>query len=253
MLDTVAAWTNPGRFVFYVDGSYSAAVPAGDYELFVWKGPEYRLGKRRIRLAPGSTHLEELRLERWLDLPAAGWYSGDAHIHIGRAGPGANARVLAYTRAEDIHVANLLQMGTVASADNFAQYAFGPAGLHVDGTHALVPGQESPRSSHRGHTIGLNARNLAWSREGYFVYDRAAERIRAEGGLYGYAHVALDTFNLRYGLAIDVPLGIVDFLEVLQMGLLDTRYLYDFLNLGFRVLPAAGSDYPYIDIAGTER
>lgn len=253
MLDVVDAWANPGRFVFYVDGSYSAEVPAGEYALFIWKGPEYRLATRRVSVRPGRTSRERVQLQRWRDLPAEGWYSGDGHIHIARPGPEANPATLAFTRAEDVHVANLLQMSNVASKDNFVQYAFGPEGQFREHEHALLSGQESPRSSQLGHTIGLNTRSMIWSREDYFLYDRVGHRVRAEGGMWGYAHVAIDTFNLRNGLALDVPAGVVDFLEILQMGTLDTRYFYDFLNLGYRLLPAAGSDYPYIDIAGTER
>ena len=86
------------------------------------------------------------------------------------------------------------------------------------------------------------------------MYHKTADRIHDDGGLFGYAHVALaNVFNLDRGLALDVPLGRVDFVEVLQMGLLNTQHLYNFLNLGYKLLPAAGSDYPYIHIAGTER
>jgi len=117
----------------------------------------------------------------------------------------------------------------------------------------LVSGQESPRSSHRGHSIGLNANSFVWTDEDYFLYNNIADLIHKDGGLWGYAHVAIDAFNVSYGLALDVPLGVVDFLEILQMGTLNTSYLYDFLNLGYKLLPAAGSDYPFIHIAGSER
>ena len=246
------AWPSKGRFVFYVDGEYEAEVPAGNYTLVLAKGPEYRLSTHAVAIKGGATTAVESQMARWIDMPTRGWLSGDDHIHIGRPDPVKNEMILAYTRAEDVHLSNLLQMANVTTW-HFPQYAFGQHGHFVDKGYALVPGQESPRTSHRGHSIGLNAKRFHWPGDDYFLYDQSANAIRADGGLWGYAHVAFDAFNVAWGLALDVPLGFVDFFEMLQMDAMNTRYLYDFLNMGFRVLPSAGSDYPYIHVAGTER
>ncbi len=253
MLSKISSWPSEGRYVFYVDGAYQAPVPAGSYDLVIYKGPEYRLVHQKVNIEAGKLRSVDIKLQRWKNMPAKGWYSGDAHIHIGRPEPSKNKGVLAFTRAEDIHVSNLLQVSNVGASGYYPQYAFGPEGHFVRSTHALVSGQESPRSSHRGHTIGLNATKYVWSKEDYFIYDNIAKLVHRNGGLWGYAHVAIDSFNVNYGLALDVPLGVVDFIEILQMGSLNTSYLYDFLNLGYKLLPAAGSDYPFIGIAGSER
>jgi hypothetical protein len=52
-----------------------------------------------------------------------------------------------------------------------------------------------------------------------------------------------------------VPFALVDFIEVLQGGRLVTETWYPFLNLGYKVNPAAGSDYPYFgpSLPGAER
>ena len=42
-----------------------------------------------------------------------------------------------------------------------------------------------------------------------------------------------------------MPFGLVDFIEVLQGGRIATEGWYSFLNLGFKVLPAGGADWPY--------
>jgi hypothetical protein len=253
LLNVPRAWPSDGRFVFYVEEAYDAPVPAGEYTLVVYKGPEYRLFTQTIVVPADAATTVDVRLQRYVDMPAGGWYSGDAHIHIARPTPGLNAGILAYTSAEDIHVSNLLQVSNVGERASYPQYAFGADGHYVRRHYSLVSGQESPRSSHRGHTIGLNAKDYVWTQEDYFVYDRIAKGVAAAGGLFGYAHVAIEAFNVHYGLATDVPLGDVAFLEVQQMGFLNTTYLYDFLNLGFRLLPAAGSDYPFIRTAGSER
>ena len=253
LLDSNVFWPGKGRFIFYIDGDYQTQLAAGNYSLVVSKGPEYRILQQKVRIEANQTTELVLELERWIDMPASGWYSGDDHIHISRPDYSENDMILGFTRAEDIHVANLLQMANVATW-HFPQYAFGSEGQFNAGKHTLVPGQESPRTAHLGHTIGLNGQAFYWPEDNYYLYHKTAERIHADGGLFGYAHVALaDVFNLDRGLALDVPLGNVDFVEVLQRGLLNTRHLYNFLNLGYKLLPSAGSDYPYIHIAGTER
>lgn len=246
------AWSQQGRYVFFTDGAYEAQIAPGSYKLFLMKGPEYRVRKVSFSIDAGKTTTVKASLERWIDMPAEGWHSGDDHIHLSRATAAQNATIHTYMRAEDIHVANLLEMGNLAGSA-FRQYAFGEEGRYVRGGYALVPGQESPRTSHRGHSIGLNGKAFHWFGEDYFLYDRVADAIHADGGLWGYAHISTDAFNVRYGLALDVPRGKVDFIEILQFGLMDTTYLYDFLNLGFRLLPSAGSDYPYLHLPGTER
>ena len=52
-----------------------------------------------------------------------------------------------------------------------------------------------------------------------------------------------------------MPFGLVDFIEVLQGGRLNSEIWYTFLNLGYRVLPVAGADFPYFGptLPGVER
>ncbi len=54
------------------------------------------------------------------------------------------------------------------------------------------------------------------------------------------------------GLALDVLLGKVDFVEVLQRNEIVTEVIYRFWNMGFRLTPTAGSDYPYAPIIGND-
>ncbi|QIB66774.1 CehA/McbA family metallohydrolase [Kineobactrum salinum] len=247
-----ASWPEHGRYVFFADGDYKGSLPSGDYELVVMKGPEYRMVRRPFSVEPGQSTVLDVQLARWSDPRADGWLSGDVHIHIGREDANDNAGVLNFMRAEDLRVANLLQMGNLHDS-YFRQYAFGEAGVHREDDYFLVSGQESPRTSHRGHSIGLNTRRFHWPQAEYFFYDRTSDAIREEGGLWGYAHVAIEAFNMHYGLALDVPRGKVDFIEMMQYGVMNTAYFYDFLNMGYRLLPAAGSDYPYIGFPGAER
>lgn len=243
-------WPAGKGYAFYVDGEYEAQVPAGRYQLVVGRGPEFRIHTQEVEIATHGHTRVEVALQRWIDMPKQGWYSGDAHIHIERT-RNANPAIHSLLSAEDIHVANLLQMGNLARY-YFPQYAFGEDGHYLRDNHALVSGQESPRTGHRGHTISLNISRYHDPVD-FFLYHDTAMAVQADGGLFGYAHAIIDAFHVSRGLALDVPMGLVDFLEVLQFSMIDTEFLYDFWNLGFRLAPIAGSDFPYINLPGTER
>ena len=248
---TVTPWPNENRYFFYVDGEYRAELPAGNYQLVLSKGPEYRRIVTDLEVEAGKTSFAAFSFERWIDMPAAGWLSGDDHVHMTRT-PADNAGISAVMQAEDVHVTNLLQMGNPYDT-HFAQYAFGREGRYREGKHSLVSGVEDPRTAVRGHTISLNIAEVYRPADRYLRYEQIFAEYRRQGGMSGYAHVAGRLFNVERGLAIDVPLGAVDFVEVLQDGVLETELWYEFLNLGFRLIPTAGSDFPYLSAPGAER
>ena len=69
-------WPVEGRYAYYVNGDYTAQVPADSYELVVSKGPEYRLHRQRFEVSADNETTVDVELERWMDMPAKGWYSG---------------------------------------------------------------------------------------------------------------------------------------------------------------------------------
>jgi hypothetical protein len=241
----------PSRWMVYADGRYGVAVPPGAYEVIATRGTEYHHLRRRIEVAGSDVAAVELRFERWRDLREEGWWSGDTHVHIAREDGGEQA-ALSVARAEDLHVANLLAMGNLGAA-YFAQPDYGPGGRASREDYNLVSGQEDPRTGRRGHTVHLNIAERARDVDRYFLYHELFARLRAGGSVSGYAHVGSDWFGESAGLALDVPFGIVDVVEVLQAYRLRIHPWYDFLNLGFHLTPIAGSDYPYIDPAGAVR
>lgn len=243
-------WPHANRWSMYVDGRWGSDVAAGTYDVVVMKGPEYRWARRRVHVDIGATHREEIDLARWIDLPAAGWRSGDAHVHVPRGGTDDGA-ILAVARAEDVHVANLLRMGNLTRTA-FEQREFGPGSWAGRDGHHLAAGQEDPRTGRRGHSLHLNVAAPVRDPSRYFLYHETFERLRSDGALTGYAHAGTGWFGELAGLALDVPFGLVDLIEVAQAGL-RTDPWYDFLNLGYRLTPVAGSDWPYINAVGTVR
>ncbi len=245
-------WPSSNRLVFYVDGSYEARLPAGTYELAVTRGPEYQSHRRTIEIRQNETTSVTVPLQRYADLPAGGWFSGDSHVHLARERPEDDA-VWGQIAGEDLYVANLLEMGNVTGT-HFRQPAWGATGRYERDGRVLVSGQEDPRTGQRGHTMHWNIERPVHEPDSFFEYHEIFENTRGQGGVTGYAHLG-ELFNGRRGLALDVPFGLVDFIEVLQGGRLNTEIWYTFLNLGYRVLPVAGADFPYFGptLPGVER
>lgn len=76
--------------IYRADGE-EVRLPPGKFTLYYGRGPEYRVLQRTVVVPPaasgsgsdgGSSALTlDLRLERWVDPSARGFYSGDHHIH----------------------------------------------------------------------------------------------------------------------------------------------------------------------------
>jgi len=63
----------------YVDGTCEVCLPAGTITLEISKGPEYESVVRQITLGAGQISLRTA-LQRWIDLRAEGWFSGDTRV-----------------------------------------------------------------------------------------------------------------------------------------------------------------------------
>ena len=75
--------------IYRADGE-EVLLPPGKFTLQYGRGPEYRALQRPVVVAPDGTvsgrgaaasATLDLRLERWIDPAAHGFYSGDHHIH----------------------------------------------------------------------------------------------------------------------------------------------------------------------------
>jgi len=242
LLDTTA-----GARAFYVDGPVEIDVPPGRYRLVASKGFEYRVASLPIEVGEdGAT--AAVRLERWIDMPSRGWFSADGHLHVSRPHRDLDPLVGRWMAAEDLHVANLLAMGRVGGVAAARQYAFGASGGYREGDTVVAPGQENPRTWVLGHGVVLGAREYLDPGESYLVYQPVWEKARAQGALSGYAHW------FAPGVMIDAPTGLIDFLEVLQVDVPNDSMLYRTWDLGLRIAPTAGTDFPCLeDLPGSVR
>jgi len=250
------AWPVDNRRIFYIDGDYHARLPAGNYDIVISRGMEYRFVRESVKIDADSVSRVDIQLKRWTDMPAKGWYSGDVHLHYGRAHAKDDKNILAHVMAEDLHVSNLLEMGNAVTT-HYRQYNWGVEARYGKDSHYLVPGQEDPRTVRAGHTIHLNLLEPVRFPENYYLYHDVFEAVKKQGGVTGYAHVndgQLSYYNARGGLALDVPFGLVDAVEIMgtpggaKKHPWVTKLWFDLLNLGYKLAPLAGTDYMMVGI-----
>lgn len=244
-----------GTNQFYSTGkSRLVSLPAGSYRLRVYKGFEFQVVERTLRIRAGENLQVTVPLVRWIDMTRQGWYSADDHLHIPRPASSLNPSLSKWMQAEDVRVANLLQMGDSRQFQTTPQYAFGKQSWYHEGDYWLATAQENPRTYIRGHGIVLGADSPIDFPSSYLIYSNFWKEAKRQGALSGYAHYGAAVGGSS-GLAIDLPSGLLNFLEVLQFNVGEQWWAwYEILNTGFRLTPTAGTDYPcFPSYPGCER
>lgn len=241
-LPSVPHWREP--IAHQAKSRFSVDLEPGAYRLSVSRGMEFIPIHKDFNVEPGKPAEYTIRLKRWINLPKLGWYSGDVHVHHPTRKKSHRDFLLSYAEAEDLNVVNVLEMGHHQGTD-FKQLGFGKEFRVIRGNYCLVSGQEDPRSTF-GHIIGLNTTKLARDLSTYDYYDLTFDRIHAQkGALVGFAHFSWNGCNLPRGFPWYVSTEALDFIELLQFAKINGPDYYDYLNLGFRLTAAAGSDIPW--------
>ena len=244
-------WPSVNRNFMYSPGRVSFKLAPGVYRLIASKGPEYLSIEKTIRV-PGEQYQSIIvPMEKVPFDVTQSWLSGDVHIHLERDQKN-NPQVIQLMQAEGLGIGNLLSMSNLDRV-HFKQPAWKDGGFWHQEQVTLVPGTESPRTAFRGHVLSLNVDSARHKTSDYLLYHKYLEFYAASGGISGYAHIGSEEFNGSWGLALDVPTGLVDFAEIMQNSQLRTGLWYEHLNIGHRLSPAAGSDFPYFDQPGAVR
>ena len=248
----------PGRLrgdYWCVPGPFEMALPHGEWEIAIRRGLEHLPLFDTITLKPGETAERTYRPRRWVDMRKLGWFSGDDHVHFRLLSDEDAQRLMTWVQAEDLYLANVVEMGDI-NRTWFRQRGFGREHRVVSAHHVLSPGQECPRTGARfrlGHVLAMNTTSLVRNLDRYYLYDWMFDRVHRQGGLTGYAHVYRTYPQLHRDMSINVPKNKVDFLELMQVGILGTNLYYEFLDLGFKLTAAAGSDVPFAGTVGEVR
>ncbi len=247
---------------FHTDGSSMVTVPAGRVTVEVSRGPEYKVWRREVD-ASGTSKAVRVVLRRLANLPAAGWYSGDLHVHMNYGGAYRNTpRQLArQARAEDLHVVENLIVNKEGRIPDIGYFTGLPD--PVSSGETIIVHDQEYHTSYWGH-IGLLGLRRNILLPGYAAYVNTAaaslfptnaavmDLAREQGAITGYVHPfdahpdPADTAKpLTHELPVDVALGKVDYYEAL--GFVDdymatARVWYRLLNCGFRLPAGAGTD-----------
>ncbi|HET9372013.1 MAG TPA: CehA/McbA family metallohydrolase [Vicinamibacterales bacterium] len=244
---------------FHTSGEFEVEVPAGQTEITVLRGFERNPMRSAVDIRSGQTTTVTLSLNRLVDMPAQGWYSGDTHahdLHQGRFGL-THPTLFAQSLGEDLHVTNVL--------------------IHMDGTRLMgrwedLTGEPSPLSTRThvmqfseefrgslGHIGMLGLKTFILPLVGganNTPYEQVAsdtpyhDGARAQGGIAGFMHPYTSSSPEPGGWAgslipVDVALGKGDFYDVASLysdEMASAEMYYRLLNSGFRIPATGGTD-----------
>jgi hypothetical protein len=220
------------KHIYRADGE-QVLLPPGHLTMSYGRGPEYRWKQRAVTIpAPSSAPAEiAVRLERWIDPGARGFYSGDHHIHA--------AGCAHYTSpTEGVNPSDMFRQVKGEGLNVGSVLTWGPGFDHQRKFFAPHPDTRSePRtvikydievsgfgSEALGHVVLLNLNEQIYpgadGSRGWPTWTLPVLRwTRAQGGVGGYAHSGS-------GLQIDPAAATLRLLQQLDAntdGRLDAR------------------------------
>jgi len=259
-------YVKPPERNFITTGEFKIALPARVYKLEVERGPEYRAASREIEIHSGESKEETVELERWIDMNARRWYSGDLHNHrdwrempqlllandlnlaptltqwvwendyISKAPP-VHTEAMAFKQVDDTHVYSIVDTEIERLRD-------GPGAVDLVGVTAplsfggylLFPPNDTFAERARKLSGYIDAEKITWR-------DAAALVARGDVDFAGIVH---NHFN-RHGVETEtdpwgmIPKGKPEYETPVGMALWTMDVYYKFLNCGFHLPVSAGS------------
>ena len=232
----------------YIDGSCQGWLPRGEVIVDVSRGFEYEPLRTKVEIEPGQRHLE-LRLARWTNMNAQGWYSGDSHVHF-LSPTGAHLEA----QAEDLDVVNLLQSQWGSLFTNTEDFT-GSASVSHQGDSIVYVSQEN-RQHFMGHMIlwGLKKPVMPWCTDGLGEAEMGgamettlshwADEAHAQGGFVINPHFP----NPNGEPAALVATGRLDGIEMIRQTEFNHIEYYRYLNGGYRLPLVGGTDKMSSDV-----
>ena len=238
-----------GRITYaYIDGTCEGWLPRGEAIVDVSRGYEYEPLRSKVSIEPGQQELT-LRLRRWVDMNAHGWYSGDTHVHF-LSQQGAHAE----SQGEDLNVLNLLQSQWGALFTNTEEFT-GEASVARGGSNIVYVTQEN-RQHILGHLtlLGLKRPVMPWCTDGPSEAEMGsaleatmsdwADRCHEQGGWVVIPHLP----NPNGEPAALIATGRADAVEMLRHDDYNTIEYYRYLNGGYRLPLVGGTDKMTSDV-----
>ena len=244
-MDYGADVVSGGRNYAYVHGEFTTDLPVGDLYIEIDKGFEYQPTRTKVTVRPGQKVLE-LGVGRPLDWRSSGWVTADTHVHF----------ISPHTawleaQCEGVNVVNLLASQWGRLFTNVGDVT-GKVGVNEDDTIVYV-GTEN-RNHMLGHMSMLGTKGLpvypmccggpgeAWVGDPDFMtLAEWALENRRKGGVVIRPHYP---FCGHTEDPVPILKGLVDALEIRDLRGTDfpTQEWYRYLNCGYRVAVAGGTD-----------
>lgn len=264
----------PFQSEIYRASGQAVRLPPGEYSLSYSRGPEYLVRKTGLSVpAAGAPGAATLRLQRWVNPAALGWYPGDHHIHAAGCAhyntPSEGvlpADIAPQVRGEGLAVGDVLTWGP--SWYYQKQFFRGAVDPHSGGQTLLRYDVEVSGfpSSYWGHLalLDLKEQDYPGTRE---IEEWPTWNLpilkwaKAQGAVAGYAHsghgLSVESREIPNYLVprfddnganeflIDVAHGAVDFLSGVDTpASAELNIWYHALNCGFRTPLAGETDFP---------
>jgi hypothetical protein len=260
--------------VYRADGE-RLRLPAGRYTVEAARGPEYVTTRRQVSITSSAGQQIEIKLTRWIDLAAQGWYGGDHHIHAAGClhyeSPTEGVRpqdMIRHILGEALHVGAVLTWGPGYYFQK--QFFEGRTNRLSTAEHLMRYDVEVSGfpSSHAGHLVLLRLKDQDYpgttTLEDWPTWTLPIlQWARAQGAVVGFAHsgwglqiastdLPSDEVPKFDGIGaneyiVDVAHDAVDFISTV-----DTPYpwelniWYHTLNVGFRTRISGETDFPCI-------
>jgi hypothetical protein len=239
---------SPGYF--YSRGQSVLFVPAGPTEVTVARGFEYGTVVDTVGVTSDTT--VTFHLDRWIDMNALDFYSGDCHAHIDHSGGVYTVEpddALFMAQAEGLNVINCLDI----------QYFFTGGPDSCSTSDCIVYMGEEYRSGVYGHAGLLGLSTLVWppSTTWWPLLMDVADEVHAQPGaaiICAHPVTTNDFFDIETvsgkSLARELPIDVIkykiDGYELLAGYASSHRRTkqmwYRVLNCGFRLPACAGTD-----------
>ena len=257
-------WDYQAGPYFYIDGTAELGVNPKGKKAIINKGFEYR----QVEMQLPDNGQVNLALERWINMPALGWYSGQTHIHTTDIGLPVQYSPSWHlvSHGEDLHVSAILSLkGEWQSHAIYAnEFPMGEREFYSSNQHKITYGQEF-RNNPYGHyaLLGMNSllQPISTGALGelggadypanYTMLDLAlaqgATTIAAHvGNILQEGELVTPWPSTGFEMPIDVALGKVDLVE-LYGSAAKMEVWYDLLNAGFKIPATAGPDWAIKD------
>ena len=250
----------PGPF-FYIDGKAELGVSPKNKIVRMYHGYEYN----PVIMNVPEDGVVDVSMERWINMPANGWFSGQTHIHTTDVGMPVQFSHIwpVIARAEDLRFSNVLTLKGEWTIPLYAdEYPMGIVPWASTDDYIISFGEEY-RSNPYGHLCLLGISKLVNPISSgalgelvdpdyppnTYILDETAN----QGGTAIGAHFGLSILTDReiksgswpstgYEMPVDIALGKLNIAEIFGAGG-QVSVWYKLLNCGFDVTATAGPDW----------